>query len=903
MTKKLVLLALLVFCFCMVPSAHAQATAVYLAQSAVGAGNGLDCADARAVSYFNSSGNWGTGSTQIGPGTTVHLCGSSITTALTFQGSGSAGGSSVCGSLATACTPIVLDGTNLTGMNASIFLGAKNYLTIQHITWASNNANGNHVMDLEGASHINILNNNEDSFEANTTDSDIIWIGAAQGFSTDIDIKGNVFGYAPVITGFQSDIIATERSSFVTIEDNILTNRSPNSCGSCHDDLMQTFCGNSCSSNQPPHDWTVRWNLLIMNTTYNINKSCGIFEGMNGPLNIYGNLYEGLQGGSGANCVVADSNVAGFVFNYYKNTLVEKAGGPNNLLNLSGTGTYNIKDNIIYNTDAGNAFTGGATLNRTGNVWFGPNIPSCSGTSDICGQNPLFTNYSSNDFSLQSGSPAHNFATNLSSVFTQYVLPEATWPNPTLGTLPGGSTNWDAGYTQLTQIASVTLSPSTEAFGSVNVGSASSPVTFTLSNTTASSATGITVTFTGGNSGDFVNTGTGTCGSSLGASASCTIIVTFNPSVAGSRSTTLNVADSASSSPQQSSLSGTGVSGSVTISPSSENFGSVNVGSSSSNVTFTLSNASGSTVTGITPTFTGGNTGDFSNTGTGTCGSSLSNSSSCTIIVKFSPTATGSRTTTLNVADSAASSPQQSSLSGTGATPPTSVTLSPTSQSFGSSFVGVAATTQTFTLSNTGATTVTGITITFVTGNTGDFSNTGGTCGSTLAGSSSCTIIVTFTPSASGSRTTTLNVADSATGSPQQSSLTGTGVTQGVSISPTSIAFGNQLVNTASVGQVVTLTNNTASSLTLGSITYTGTNSSDFSTSATTCTGTLASKGTCTVTVIFTPTQTPITNESGSVSIAYTGFAGSPLTASLTGTSANGTPPLPPTALTVTNVQ
>jgi hypothetical protein len=34
--------------------------------------------------------------------------------------------------------------------------------------------------------------------------------------------------------------------------------------------------------------------------------------------------------------------------------------------------------------------------------------------------------------------------------------------------------------------------------------------------------------------------------------------------------------------------------------------------------------------------------------------------------MKFTPTTTGSRSTTLNVADSASSSPQQSSLSGTG---------------------------------------------------------------------------------------------------------------------------------------------------------------------------------------------------------------------------------------------
>jgi hypothetical protein len=53
----------------------ASANDIYIAQSAAGTGSGQDCADAKALSFFNTSGNWGTGASQIGPGTTVHLCG------------------------------------------------------------------------------------------------------------------------------------------------------------------------------------------------------------------------------------------------------------------------------------------------------------------------------------------------------------------------------------------------------------------------------------------------------------------------------------------------------------------------------------------------------------------------------------------------------------------------------------------------------------------------------------------------------------------------------------------------------------------------------------------------------------------------------------------------------------
>lgn len=63
---------------------------VFVAQSSAGGNTGADCADAFAVTFFNTGGNWGSGATQIGSDTVVHLCGS-ITTALTAQGSGTSG--------------------------------------------------------------------------------------------------------------------------------------------------------------------------------------------------------------------------------------------------------------------------------------------------------------------------------------------------------------------------------------------------------------------------------------------------------------------------------------------------------------------------------------------------------------------------------------------------------------------------------------------------------------------------------------------------------------------------------------------------------------------------------------------------------------------------------------------
>jgi hypothetical protein len=63
---------------------------IFLAQTKTGNGNGSSCTNALPISFFNTAANWGSRATQIGPGSNVHLCGT-LTTEITFQGSGSAG--------------------------------------------------------------------------------------------------------------------------------------------------------------------------------------------------------------------------------------------------------------------------------------------------------------------------------------------------------------------------------------------------------------------------------------------------------------------------------------------------------------------------------------------------------------------------------------------------------------------------------------------------------------------------------------------------------------------------------------------------------------------------------------------------------------------------------------------
>lgn len=69
---------LLAFLFTALP---AGAKDFYIAARQAGSGTGTGCSTAKPYTWFNTASSWGTGATQIGPGTTVHLCGTFVGTA------------------------------------------------------------------------------------------------------------------------------------------------------------------------------------------------------------------------------------------------------------------------------------------------------------------------------------------------------------------------------------------------------------------------------------------------------------------------------------------------------------------------------------------------------------------------------------------------------------------------------------------------------------------------------------------------------------------------------------------------------------------------------------------------------------------------------------------------------
>ena len=392
------------------------------------------------------------------------------------------------------------------------------------------------------------------------------------------------------------------------------------------------------------------------------------------------------------------------------------------------------------------------------------------------------------------------------------------------------------GVWSLTSGPKASLNPTSLDFGNQQTGTtgAAKPVTLTNNGTQPLLITTIAT------SGDFHQTNS--CGSALLPGTSCTINVVFSPTATGSRTGTLSVGDNAGDSPQTAALTGTGTpppNAYGSLAPASADFGNQEVGTTSPAKTFTLTNSGGMplTITSITAT------PDFHETDS--CPrspSSLAPGAGCSIDVSFAPSARGAQSGTLSISDNATNTPQSASLSGTGVQ--AGASLSPASLAFGNQHVGTTSPGQNATLSNSGNEPL-GISS---ISTSGDFNQTNN-CGSSLAAGSSCTITVTFSPSAPGSRSGTLSVSDSASGSPQTTSLSGTGTQAGAALNPSSLTFGSEELNTTSAYQSVTLTNTGNETMAISGISTSG----DFA-QANDCGSALAPGAHCTIHVTFTPT-------------------------------------------------
>jgi hypothetical protein len=259
---------------------------------------------------------------------------------------------------------------------------------------------------------------------------------------------------------------------------------------------------------------------------------------------------------------------------------------------------------------------------------------------------------------------------------------------------------------------------------------------------------------------------------------------------------------------------------------------------------------------------------------TNTCGSQVTSGNGCNLSVTFTPTVIGTDNGTVTISDNAGSGSQTISLTGSGVTAAPVASLSTTSLSFGNQVVSTTSAPQTVTLTNTGNASLS--IQSMVTA--GDFAAS--SCPSSLGINAACNISVTFTPTTTGTRNGSITITDNAGGSPQVITLTGTGTSSStapaVSLSPTSLSFGNQRVGTTSGTKAVTLTNSGNATLTGISIAASG----NFS-ETNTCGSSLNAGKNCRIRVSFSPKSKG--SLAGSITIADNA-SGSPQTVALSGT-------------------
>ena len=299
------------------------------------------------------------------------------------------------------------------------------------------------------------------------------------------------------------------------------------------------------------------------------------------------------------------------------------------------------------------------------------------------------------------------------------------------------------------------VTPTSIAFASHDLGIISGGRTVQITNSTASVLHFTSITTTG----DFSQTNN--CGASLAPAASCQIGIQFTPTAPGTRTGSLTIIDDGPGSPRHVALSGTGVSV-VTLKPGFINFAAHDDLTTSGPRTATLTNSTTNPLVFSSIT----TTGDFSQTNN--CGVSLAPFATCTFQIRFSPTQPGGQTGSFTITDNGSGSPRTITLSGSGVVFFGSK-LEPTSIVFATHKVGTTSGPRTLTVTNTGNRDL--FFDPFLT--SGDFSQTNN-CGASIPPSASCTIQVEFHPTATGTRTGTLLEFDSA-GPERVVQLSGTG--------------------------------------------------------------------------------------------------------------------------------
>ncbi|MGH2719865.1 MAG: choice-of-anchor D domain-containing protein, partial [Actinomycetota bacterium] len=236
----------------------------------------------------------------------------------------------------------------------------------------------------------------------------------------------------------------------------------------------------------------------------------------------------------------------------------------------------------------------------------------------------------------------------------------------------------------------------------------------------------------------------------------------------------------------------------VSLSAASLDFGSVNVGSTSGPLAEVITNIGSAPLSVTSDTLSGTDPTEFSFVSDACTGQMIDPGATCEIDLQFQPTGAGAAAANLVITDDAGDSPQSVGLSGTGVTT-AGVSLSPNPVTFPDTQVGATSGSMSVTVLSNGSAALVVSSVDIAGTDPGDFAASNG-CSGSINGGESCSIDVTFTPTASGARTATLEVSDNAPGSPQTVVLNGNGIALASNVGVVSSA------NPSTLGQSVDFT-------------------------------------------------------------------------------------------------
>ena len=398
---------------------------------------------------------------------------------------------------------------------------------------------------------------------------------------------------------------------------------------------------------------------------------------------------------------------------------------------------------------------------------------------------------------------------------------------------------------------------------------------------------------------DFVLEANSLAGTVLTPGQSVQVTVDFTPTVVGARTGTLTITDDSggvSNSTQAIPLQGNGITSAsnADASPISVSFADTIAGSSSAASTVTISNSGNANLIVGTLSLGGTNATEFSISNDLVSNAIIAPGGSQTFSVTFNPASVGSKTGTVNVPSNDPAGTLHVPLSGnavTGNVPHAS--LDKTSLTFANIPVGTTSANNSVTITNTGSGPLTVSAVSITGTDASKFAFTFFTLPVTIAAGAQSSIQVRYTPTTSAeTASATLNITDNSdniANSVQTVSLSGNATVSapGISISPSSINFGNQGVNTTGQPVTITVTNTGNANLVLGTDAIIGTNANDFVIGSDFVSGhTIAPGASATLQISFNPhSPPPIINSfspiSGpvntTVTITGSGFTGASL--------------------------